>query len=60
MSELLFKDEVYKIVGAAIEVHNVLHCGFLEAVYQEVLKIEFDLRGIPFVEFPKLDSDFKD
>jgi len=31
--ELLFKDEVYKIIGASIEVYNTLGSGFLEAVY---------------------------
>jgi hypothetical protein len=29
--ELIFKDEVYRIVGAAIEVSNNMGCGFLEA-----------------------------
>ena len=38
-SELLFKDEVYKIVGAAIEVHKELGNGFLESVYEEAMKI---------------------
>lgn len=59
MEELLFKEEVYKIVGAAMEVHRILGPGFLEAVYQEALAIEFKLRNIPFVEFPKLNIDFK-
>jgi len=48
MAALLFKEEVYQIVGAAIEVHNVLGPGFLEAVYQEALAIEFRLRDIPY------------
>ena len=43
--ELILKDEVYQIVGAAMEVSNQLGCGFLEAVYQEALEIEFD-RGL--------------
>jgi hypothetical protein len=37
---LILKDEVYQIVGAAMEVSNQLGCGFLEAVYQEALEIE--------------------
>jgi GxxExxY protein len=45
--ELIFKDEVYQIVGAAMEVSNQLGCGFLEAVYQEALGIELDERRIP-------------
>ena len=59
MTELLFKEEVYKIVGAAMEVHCVLGSGFLEAVYQEALAIEFKLRDIPFVEFPQVKINFK-
>ena len=59
MAELLSKEEVFKIVSAAMEEHRVLGQGFLEAVYQEALAIEFKLRNIPFVEFPKLKIDFK-
>ena len=39
--ELIYKDEVYRIVGAAMNVSRELGCGFLEAVYQEALEMEW-------------------
>jgi GxxExxY protein len=48
MKEILFKDEVYKVIGAAMEVYNELGFGFLEAVYQEALAIEMINQNIPF------------
>ncbi len=48
VKELLFRDEVYAIVGAAMEVHTELGNGFLEAVYHAALKIELANRHVPF------------
>ncbi len=42
-----------------MEVHRELGPGFLEAVYQEALAIEFKLRNIPFVEQPKVKLAYK-
>ena len=59
MTDLLFKDEAYAIVGAAMEVYNQLGPGFLEAVYQEALEIELAERGIPFVSQKELRILYK-
>ena len=48
MTELLYKEEVYKIQGAIFEVYKEVGTGFLEAVYQESLEAELSLRDIPF------------
>ena len=56
---LLLKDEVYALVGAAMEVYNVLGPGFLEPVYQEALAIEFLERNIPFEAQKELHISYK-
>ena len=59
-TEILFKEESFKIVGACFEVYNGMGHGFLEAVYQESLQIEFSRRQIPFKAQVELPLVYKD
>lgn len=53
--ELYYKQESYNIIGAALHVYNVLGPGFVEAVYQEALEIEFQKLGIPYEREKEID-----
>jgi GxxExxY protein len=57
--EILYKDECFEIQGAIFEVYREKGCGFHEAVYQESLEIELELRGVPFVAQPELKLSYK-
>jgi GxxExxY protein len=60
IKNLLEKDpRTYSIIGAAMEVHRQLGCGFLEPVYQEALAIEFSKREISFLRELKLPVLYK-
>lgn len=59
MTELIFKEESYKIIGSCFEVYNELGPGFLEAVYQEALSIEFTKQNIPFVAQGEMNVFYK-
>ena len=51
--------ETYAIIGAAMEVHRVLGCGFAEPAYQEALAIELQHRKILFRREVVLEIEYK-
>jgi len=56
----MVRDErTYKIIGAAIDVHKELGCGFLEAVYQEALEREFSAQEISYKSQPAVQIAYK-
>lgn len=59
-SHIILRDEVFRIQGAVFEVNRAMGQGFLEAVYQECLALEFTASGIPFRATPALTLTYKD
>ena len=57
--DILYKEESFNIVGAAMEVHRIIGCGFTEPIYQEALEEEFKLRGIPYQREKVLHVTYK-
>jgi len=57
--ELILKEEVYRIIGAAMDVYYRLGRGFLEPVYQEAMEIELGRRDIPFEAQKRLTIEYK-
>jgi GxxExxY protein len=49
----------HEVIGAAIEVHRILGPGYLEALYEEALAVEFEARDIPFVRQSILTVTYK-
>jgi GxxExxY protein len=53
-------EDTYAIIGAAMEVHRVLGCGFLEAVYRAALVVELQLRNVPVETEMTFNLSYKD
>jgi GxxExxY protein len=56
---LILSDETYRLRGAVFEVYRAMGAGFLEAVYQECLALEFNACGIPFRAMQSLELEYK-
>ncbi len=59
MKEILFKDEVFKLVGLCMEIHRELGRGYDEVIYKDALVVEFQSSGIPFSREKKFGINYK-
>ena len=59
MSELLYKDEVFKLVGYCMEIHRELGKGHDETIYKDALVVELQRAKIPFSREQKFEVSYK-
>ncbi|MBR3442716.1 MAG: GxxExxY protein [Bacteroidaceae bacterium] len=58
-NQLIYKEESFKIIGAAMAVHRWLGCGFSEKVYQDALEQEFIAQNIPYSRETSIHAKYK-
>ena len=56
---IILKEESFNIIGAAMEVHGIVGCGFTEPLYQEAFEEELRLREIPYVREKTFSYSYK-
>ncbi len=59
LNNLIYKEEVYKIISCCFEVHNNLGKGFSEVVYKDALMHEFNSTGIIYAREKKFEIKYK-
>jgi GxxExxY protein len=59
-TDIVFKEESYRIMGLCMEVHRILGKGFAENIYKDALEYEFNKNKIPFEREKKYDVKYKD
>ena len=59
MSDLLYKEEAFKIIGLCMEVHRELGKGQDEVIYKDALEVECQRNGLPFVRERKYEVEYK-
>jgi GxxExxY protein len=59
MDELLYKEEVFRLVGLCMEIHRELGKGHDEIIYKDALVVELSRAGIPFVREKNYEITYK-
>lgn len=59
MSNLIYKEDTFKIIGILFEVHKNLGKGFSEIVYKDALEYEFTNANIPYEREKEYSVNYK-
>jgi GxxExxY protein len=57
--KFLYATETHEIIGCAFEVINDIGHGLHEKIYENALVVEFEIRGIPYLQQPEFDVTYK-
>jgi len=60
MSNIIYKDESYKLMGILFDIHNNLGKGFLEIVYKDAIEYELEKSNIFFEREKEYSIKYKD
>jgi len=59
VSELLYKEEVFQLVGLCMEIHRELGRGHDEVIYKDALVVELSRAAIPFSREKNYEITYK-
>jgi len=59
MSEIILKEQSYKLVGICMEIHRELGMGFKEIVYKDALEYEFKTKNISYTREKEFKIEYK-
>ncbi len=60
MTELLFKEESFRIIGVCMEIHKTLGMGLKEINYKDAMEMDFAEQGINYNREKKFTVKYKD
>jgi GxxExxY protein len=60
MTDLIYKEQSYKIIGVCMNIHRILGMGLKEVNYKDAMQIDFLEQGIPFERKKKFVVKYKD
>lgn len=59
MSDIVFKDESFKIIGICMDIHSTLGMGLKEVNYKDAMELEFKANNIPYEREKKYKVFYK-
>lgn len=59
MTEIIFKEESFKIIGICMEIHRVLGMGLKEINYKDAMEIDFIENKVPYTREQKFAVKYK-